>query len=254
MTVVVAFYCTDGVVVASDSMLTPSMGGIPIGHRKGKKIHILPTSQIFAFAGDQGLSVRFSVCAEQAYNRVTKTHASDYPLALSAIALAQFESTGIVGNAVNLNAVIAYDHNNIHQCYIFEGMLQPRPLDNNHYYAVLGSGMLGGDPFLRFLVDIFCPTSAPTVREAIFLSTWAVQHVIETNPGGVAGPIKIAVFERDATSQLKARELPDNEIEEHKQAVESACKSLRKWREDIQSGEAADGIAEPPNAPNGSMI
>jgi hypothetical protein len=52
MTVVVAFFCTDGVVVAGDSMLTPRVGGISVGHHKGVKVEALQGPQLFAFAGD----------------------------------------------------------------------------------------------------------------------------------------------------------------------------------------------------------
>jgi hypothetical protein len=37
MTVVVAFHCSDGVVIAADSMITPSMGGLGVGHHHVKK-------------------------------------------------------------------------------------------------------------------------------------------------------------------------------------------------------------------------
>ena len=68
--------------------------------------------------------------------------------------------------------------------------MQPRLLDKDHYYVALGTGKLSADPFLRLLVDTFCQSGQPTVREAVFLATWAVQHVIDVNPGGVAGPIR----------------------------------------------------------------
>lgn len=91
---------------------------------------------------------------------------------------------------------------------MFEGQLQPRLLDKHQYYAALGSGKLSADPFLRFLVDIFCQNGQPTVFEAIFLATWAVQHVIDTNPGWVAGPIRVGTFVRDGAGNFQAVHLP----------------------------------------------
>ena len=41
MTVVVTFLCTDGVVVAADSMLTTSIGGVKVSHYTGRKLSIL---------------------------------------------------------------------------------------------------------------------------------------------------------------------------------------------------------------------
>jgi hypothetical protein len=127
--------------------------------------------------------------------------------------------------------------------------MQPRLLDSDHNYVALGSGKLSADPFLRFLADIFCQSGQPTVREAVFLATWTVQHVIDVNPGGVAGPIRMAVLERNDLNAFVARELPDTEIEEHKQAVDSAAQALRDWRSNIQSGFAAQGVPHSPVAP-----
>jgi hypothetical protein len=49
--------------------------------------------------------------------------------------------------------------------------------------------------------------------------------VIDTNPGGVDGPIRIAVLENSTNQQWAARELPPDEIAEHQQAVESAAEA-----------------------------
>ena len=230
-------------------MITPSMGKISVGHHKGLKVHVLSGPQIFAFSGDQGQSARFQVMAEASHAvPASKALSLDYPIILSQSIVQQFIATGI-GNQIDCNTILAFLHGGNCQCCVFEGPVQPRLLDEHHYYVALGSGKLSADPFLRFLVDIFCKDGQPSVREAVFLATWVIEHVIDTNPGGVAGPIRIAVFERDAAGAFVARALPETEIEEHKQAVESAAEALRKWREDISSGDAAEGVPQPPEAP-----
>jgi hypothetical protein len=250
MTVVVAFYCPDGVVIAADSMITPSMGGIGVGHHHGRKIEVLPGPQLFAFAGDQGQAARFKVLAELQHAQIAGlSHALEYGLALSMGIIKQLASTGVSGNAIGTNTILAYTHGGSHHCCMFEGNLQPRLLDENHFYAALGSGKLSADPFLRFLVDTFCANGRPSLREAVFLATWTVQHVIDTNPGGVAGPIRVATFSADASGAYQSIELPDSEIAEHQQAVESAAAALRRWRDEIQSGHAADDAPEPPTPP-----
>jgi hypothetical protein len=249
MTVVVTFYCNDGVVIAADSMLTPSVGNIPVGHHHGRKIDFLAGPQLFAFAGDVGQAARFRIMADSAHAQISGYDlAIDHPLNLSAGIFKQFQATGIAGS-YNAVAVLAYSHKGAHQCCMFEGTLQPRLLDQDHYYAPLGSGKLSADPFLRFLVDVFCPSGCPTLREAVFLATWAVQHVIDTNPGGVAGPIRVATFRADDRGGFSAVELPASEIDEHLQAIESAATALRKWRDEIQSGGAAEDAPEPPTPP-----
>jgi hypothetical protein len=249
MTVVVAFLCSDGVAIAADSMLTPSMGGISVGHHHGRKIEVLAGPQLFAFAGDQGQGARFRFLAEGAHSQIAGlNHPMDYGLRLSIGIVQQFQATGI-GGSIGVNTILTYEHGGTHHCCMFEGALQPRLLDEYHYYAALGSGKLSADPFLRFLVDVFCANGRPTVREGIFLATWAVQHVIDTNPGGVAGPIRVATFEAQPGAGYAARELPDEEIAEHQQAIESASQALRTWRNQLQSGAAAQDTPAQPEAP-----
>lgn len=246
MTVVVAFFCTDGVVIAADSMLTASIGNVPVAHHTGKKVSVLSGQQLYAFAGDQGLGERFRIMADGSHAGITQApHAIDYPLQLTQAMISQFQATGI-GNAINLNTVLAFEHGGAHQCCIFEGLIQPRLLDEHHFYCALGSGKLSADPFLRFLVDVFCQDGPPNVRKGVFLATWAIEHVIRTNPGGVAGPIRIATLERADNGKFLSRELPDSEIEEHRQAIESASSSLRAWRDRIESGAAAEDVPPAP--------
>jgi hypothetical protein len=252
MTVVVAFLCSDGAVLASDSMITPTMGGISVGHHHGIKVYVLPGPQVFAFAGDQGQAARFKVLAETNYGHPsTAAHPLDYPLALAGVISTSFQATGIAPNTIGVNTFLSFLHQGVCHCCVFEGAMQPRLLDKDHYYMALGVGKLSADSFLRFLADIFCQSGQPTVREAVFFATWTVQHVIDVNPGGVAGPIRVAVFERDGANNFDARELSDIEIQEHQQAIESAGEALRDWRKNIYSGAAAQGVPQAPTAPGG---
>ena len=250
MTVVVAFLCSDGVVIAADSMLTPSVGTVATGHHTGRKIHLVAGPQIVAFSGDIGIAARFRIAADARAGQIAGiAHALDHGLQISNAMFTQLQATGIWPN-VDIGLVLAYMHGGQPHCCVFLNRVQPWLLDADHFYAALGSGKLSADPFLRFLTDIFCePGQPPTVREAVFLANWTVQHVIDTTPGGVAGPIRIAVFERDNAGAFVARELPDTEIDEHKQATESAADALRNWRQNIQSGAAAQGVPQPPPAP-----
>lgn len=245
MTVAIAFYCSDGVVIGADSMLTPSMGNIAVGHHKGQKVHVLTGPQLFAFAGDQGQAARFQIMADGSHGMIGGVgHSIDYPLALTQSLIQQFHNTGI-GNAINLNCFLGFNRIGRPDLCVFEGMLQPRLMDAMHFYAALGSGKLSADPFLRFLVDIFCVNGPPTVSEAVLLTTWAIQHVIDTNPGGVAGPIKIGVMESNQGAIGTVQLLSDNEIDDHRQAVKSATDALRLWRDGFANGAA--NIAPPPH-------
>lgn len=244
MTVVVAFLCSDGAVVAADSMLTSLIKNMPLAHHTGKKVSILAGNQVFAFAGDQGQGDRFRFVADNSNQEQISqmAHPIDYGLNISSHLIQQFARTGI-GDAVNLNAVLAYAHQGKPACCVFEGNIQPRLLDANHFYCALGLGKLSADPFVRFLVDVFCQAEQPKVREAVFLATWVIEHVIRTSPGGVAGPIRIGVLKLDDGDNCVAHELPDQEIDDHRMAIESAIRSLRRWRDKIVTGEAASETA-----------
>lgn len=245
MTVVVGFLCQDGIVIAADSMLTPSLGGMNVGHHKGKKVHCLSGGQIYAFAGDQGQAARFQAMADINCGGIAAAqHPLDHPLNLTTGLIGQFTQTGI-NQSIDVNTLLGFVHSNVPQLCAFEGAMQPRLLDQDHYYVALGSGKLSADPFLRFLVDTFCQAGLPTLSEATLLAIWAVQYVIDTNPGGVAGPIKMAVIETRAPGAYAARELSPREIDDHKQAIESARKALRDWRDSL-GGEADGGNVLPP--------
>jgi hypothetical protein len=250
VTVVVAFHCTDGVVVVADSMLTPSIGGINIGHHSGVKCSVITGPQLFAFSGDQGQAARFRFFAETAVANLPATNPLLYVVNLSQQIVQQLSSTGIPPNNINVNAVLAFVQGGSCHCCVFEGFMQPRLLDAHHYYVALGSGKLSADPFLRFVSDTFCAAGQPpNVHLATFLAVWVVQHVINVNPGGVAGPIRVSVFERNAAGGYDAKELQPAEIAAHVTALDDAAEALRKWRNDIQSGAAAGGVAAPPAAP-----
>ena len=240
MTVVVAFHCTDGVVIAADSMITPSMGGMPVGHHHGQKLSVLDGPQLFAFAGDQGQADRFKTMTNGSHGLIAQVqHPLDYAVTLSGSIIQQLQQTGIGMGQIGANAIVSFQMHGTHHCCVFEGPLQPRFLDQNHFYVALGSGKLSADPFLRFLADTFCANNAqPTTREGVFMATWVVQHVIDTNPGGVAGPIRVATYTFDAGVAV-ARHLPDAEISEHQQAIESARAALKSWRDELLSGAAA---------------
>lgn len=244
MTVVVAFRCTDGVVVAADSMHMTIAKGHPLAHHPGKKVWRLSDEMMCACAGNLGLADRFRFVAKMSYQEIQyHNDPIEYCSQISKALKKQFQTTDVPFPA-DFGAVYAYVHQDEHHCCVFDGGLQPRLLDSHHFYLSLGSGKLSADPFLRLLVDMFCPDGPPNVQDGRFLATWAVQYVIQTNPGGVAGPIRIGTIDRASGGKLVTQELPDEEVERHEEAIESAVETLRTWWEDFRIGDAAHDIPE----------
>lgn len=245
MTVAIGFYCKDGIVIGADSMLTPNVGGLNVGHHTGMKVQLLEGDQVFAFAGDLGQASRFQLFASLGHSAIAQcNNALAYPLNLTASIISQFIQTGI-RDAINVTTLLGFVFEDSCHLSVFEEDLQPRLLDENHYYVALGSGKLSADPFLRFLVDIFCVDGVPSVREAIWLTTWVIEHVCKVNPGGVAPPVRISVIERGDGNLWASRSLTDNEIDEHRQSIASAESELRNWRDSLAS--------KPPSEPRVSV-
>lgn len=245
MTVVVAFLCTDGVVIGADSMLTIGLGNVPVAHHKGKKVHILSGNQVFAYSGDQGLGDRFRLLAEAGHSHIAgKQQPLDYGLLLTQSAMQQFEVTKV--GSVDLSVVLAFPFNDTPQCCVFMGKtVQPRMLDAHHFYTALGSGGIAANPFLRFLYEAFCQGQQPSLRDAVFLTTWALHYTIETIPGGVSDPLYIGELRAEG-GRYTAHELSRDNIHEHLAAIEDARKSLRDWRDSLHAVTAdADFPAKP---------
>ncbi len=245
MTVNVAFLCPDGVVVAADSIITPFVGNIGVGHTTGPKVSNFAGNQVFTWAGDMGLASRARGIVEaNPASAGAYATPSDYVIGLSAAINAQFAQTQ-VPNRDGAGCFVGFPHGGQAHCCVLWGGMQPMLLDVDHYYLALGSGKTSADPFLKFLVDIFCTTSRPNVHLASFLATWTVKHAIDTTQGYVAGPIRVAVIETTPAG-LVSRELPDTEIEMTVQSKPAGEQALRAWRAAIQSGAAAQGTQPVP--------
>jgi len=228
-------------------MITPSMGNLAVGHHKGQKIFARNGNQLFAFAGEQGLAMRALYVVEQNQPNLAATpHPLLYATAIFAATQNLLAQTGFNVMQANLNTLLAFEFDNSHQCCVFGmgGSFQPMLFDANNYYIALGSGKQFADPFLRFVVDTFCPHGNPSVGDARFLATWVVQHVIDTNPGGVAGPIRMAILARNAQGAFSATELPPDDIQEHLEAVKEAGEVLRNWRSgrNVAPGDPAANV------------
>ena len=243
MTAIVGFLCQDGVVIGADGMLTPNLGGAPVGHHKGKKLHNILGSFLVAYAGDQGMAARFRYVVEQPGTEFAASeHPMEFVLRLSRAFSLQLKAT--MAESTGLETMLAFGCDKGQTLCVFDNDAQPIVLDNDSFYAALGVAKTAADPFLRFLVDIFCPEGPPRSNEAVFMTLWTLQHVIDAGPGGVVEPISIGVVEQ-LEGRWAARIVTPDELQEHKEAVESATAALRKWRH----GKGRDSETQVASAP-----
>ncbi|MDI9407850.1 MAG: hypothetical protein QM523_01225 [Candidatus Pacebacteria bacterium] len=228
MTLLVGILCTDGVVIGADSMLTSSWGNQPLAHHSGKKIWT-DEEWIFAYAGntDIGHSIKYFV--ESHFKQPIQPQNDNFQFVKR---LANSLSVNLLQIDQGVTAgLLAYHRDNSFFCTILNTINRPFILDKDHFYQAMGSGQLGAEPFLIHLLDIFCDGKQPNVNIARFITTWVIEHVIATNAGGVAGPIRIATINYNESDKININELKEGQIDESRDWVTKIKFDLQKWRD-----------------------
>lgn len=93
-------------------------------------------------------------------------------------------------------------------------------------FVALGSGSTIADPFLALLGRLLWRGKLPTLGEGRLAAVWTVEHVRQTNPGGVGGDIQLATLGNNAIEGPKAALVSITEIEEHLERISTAENAL----------------------------
>jgi len=227
------FYCKDGVVIGTDSSATFSLpDGRQTIEQPVEKIHLVDERIIIAGTGAGGLGQRFCEVVRKAWVEKIFT-GSEFCAAkhISRATLVDFDET-CVRNVYNpygipYGALVAFSIDGTHHLCEFEvGKLQPEFKTRKLWYCSMGCTQLITDSFLGLMRKVFWNDGTPTLKEGAFVAVWALEHAIDVNPGGVNGPIQLAILERDGKGRLKARMVSDDELDEHRQNIEAAEKAL----------------------------
>ena len=246
MTILVGVLCKDGVVIGADSSATFATGNIRTIEQPIQKIDIVAEQVIVAGTGQIGLGQRF---VHQVSTAWTKNEFKGEPIeacrTMCARGINDFaETKAPMGQ---FGALVAFPlKNKLNLCEFATTDFQPELKSERLWYVSMGSGQLIVDPFLGFMRKVFWTDGPPTHQDGIFAVTWALQHAIDLNPGGVNGPIRVAVLTKDSkTNNHKARLLDEAEISEHLSNVEAAHLHLRGYA-DILRGASQQGIPDIP--------
>ena len=249
MTILVGIKCKDGVVIGADSSATlgqaPNLRTI---EQKIRKIQVIGDRVIVAGTGQVGLGQRFNAVVQSAWQQKDKPF-SKPPLEvgklLAQLAIKDFQFTAVqMGQFGALVAFPTGSQSNL--CEFAVGDFQPElKTDDSLWYVSMGSGQPITDPFLGFMRRVFWKDDVPSSQDGIFAVTWALQHAIEVNPGGINEPMQIAVLGRDKRGRLLARLLEESELAEHKNNVEGAISHLRNYAQ-ASSGEGSPALPEKP--------
>lgn len=239
--------CTDGVVIGTDSAATFAHGKLHTVEQVTEKLYIFG-EVIVAGTGQIGLGQRFCEVVRKAW---TNNKFSDQPMEvakyLSAAGQQDFAETG--AQKGQYGALVAFPcKRDPTLCEFPTTDFQPELKDNRIWYVSVGSAQPITDPFLALMRQVFWADGPPSVEDAAFVVTWAIEHAIQVNPGGVNGPTRIAVLESDKKGQLTARILDDEETDLHRQNIDAAMEHLRSFKSSHQ--QASDNIPKVPRSDN----
>jgi len=237
MTSIVGVLCKDGVVIGTDSSTTLAAGQFVTIEQPTEKLDIIGESIIVAGTGAVGLGQRF--CSIVRKNRVahdfSKISALDIAKGFCKATLDDFHSTYVqMGQYGALVAFPSLDGPAL--CEFAVRDFQPELKNERFWYCSMGSAQPITDPFLGFIRDVFWRDGRPNISDGIFAITWTLDHAVSVNPGGVNGPVRIAVLTREQGGQFHARLLDENDLLEHRQNIEEVKQSMRNISMKYQVG------------------
>ncbi len=260
MTVIIGIHCNDGVVVGADGAATLGALGTSTVRQPVKKLIIIDKSVIVGVSGPVGLGQCYATEVEELWVKQKLKHKKPVEAmtviqnALWKHAERELRAASIAAQAIGpqlaaqsalASAIVAYraakepcliQYN--HQCC-------PELATENLPFVAIGSGQPIADPFLAFLRSVFWPDRLPSVKDGTFATLWTLKHAIETNPGGVANPIQIAVLEKVGEGWL-AKVLSESELQEHEVAIDAAKRLLASFPDTLHKDVVE---SEPPPEP-----
>lgn len=247
MTALVGIFCKDGIVIGADSAATSATaGGQRTIEQPVMKIDIIDDRIIIAGTGQIGMGQRFcnQVRTLWAQKKIPCNDEFVFTKALSMAAINDFAETKC--NQGQYGALVAFPcKSGRHLVEFAVADFQPELKNKNLWYVSMGSGQSIIDPFLGLFREVFWGDDPPSVQDAIFATTWMLDHAVKVNPGGVNAPIRIAVLE-SVKGDWKARLLSDDELLEHQGGVAAAKDALRHYKERMVKEEDAVALPEAP--------
>lgn len=234
MTLILGIRCSDGIVVGADSMFSI---GAPIGSVRmdGEKIHLLPKSKgIVAFAGDLDVSQLVLDDLREQWHAIQNTEKRSEVKGLISGSIRR-----ILGDendqldSPEFAALVAFSIQDEPSLLLYRGTRHPVEARDGHYILRAGTGDHFALLFLKFLERVFWNGKAPpSIIDGVFSALWTLNYIIETNAMGVGGAPRIAVLEKtDDQGTLRSRLLPNHELDEYQQLVESIESEMRQVKE-----------------------
>lgn len=261
MTLIIGIRCDEGIVMAADSAATMgSVAGQTAQLRTAKKLTICQGKIVVGISGFLGLGQRLVAAIDQGHKENKfkgrkETAVGAMRDALVKIAEPEWRMSGLVSQAQNHRGANSYATAPMLLALPIEKELvlvqftetcAPEIATDELPFVALGSGQPLADPFLAYIRRVLWPKSAlPSVADGVFSAMWTLTHTIETNPGGVAGPIQIVVL-RNANGAPVATELLDSDLAEHREALDDLDRRIAEWRAGFTNKPLGGEPASPP--------
>lgn len=201
----------------------------------GEKIHLLPDNRgIVAFSGDldasqfvlDDLREHWSAIQNSERRNEVKNLISDSIRRVLGDEKDQLEWP-------EFSALIALPIQKEASLLLFSGTQRPKEASDGNYILRAGTGGPFALLFQKFLDHVFWNGKAPpSISDGVFSGLWTLNYIIETNAMGVGGAPSIAVLEKtDDQGTLRSRLLPNHELDEYQQLVESIESEMRQVKE-----------------------
>ena len=242
MTVLIGVPCSNGIVLGADSAISTGITERPFD----QKLQIVGGQVIVALTGELGLGQRFVAAVTRVYQQPLPPMPIEIGKLCAIEGLKDFFSTGLTLGNFECGALMAFPcAGKPWLCAFSYKTMQPLLVTPDQGSIAMGIGQLLAEPFLSFLRRVFWPAGPPTYQNAIFTVTWALEHAIAVNPGGIGGIPHIAVLAAPRSGPLQARMLTNDEIAEHRQNVQNAEAYLRSYEQVVQGSHGAPDIPRP---------
>lgn len=238
MTLIVGILCRDGVVVASDSAAMFGAGARPtIGQQIVRKVHRLNDHVLFSSTGAVGMAqlVAAKVGALWASGELSGSKCPNAESVMERIGKEIVQLVGpylqtaqmqrnITGDASSslCKSLVALPVGQVPCLFNFDYNGAPERSTPELPFISMGSGQAIADPFLALLHRLLWKGAEPTVAEGRLAAVWTIEHVSQTNPGGVGGPVQLATLSPGSGRLPSVTEVSDQDVDEHRQKISAA--------------------------------
>jgi hypothetical protein len=209
MTICVGILCTDGVIIASDTMLSNNILGM-----NNRKIYQLPFG-VCGIAGSDSLGKYFIHALGNFPIIVSPADPYQFTSIISEVVKQQIyqSNPGIQGNInamllnsmqrndlsvfVNFCAMLGFTMNNNFYLANFQAAEHSlfgasiTKADDKVFWKIIGSGYSTSAPLVKLLCDILQITDKPNLKQGKILAYWLVKYAIDNSSQFVGGNVDI---------------------------------------------------------------